>query len=189
MKVTISMIPEEGRTVPISSSEPWVRDLVREALPVEQPDLTSVTGSVVISVLNENVTVEGEVALKIQVPCDRCLEPLVSKLDVPIRMDMVPLYRSKKEKDEARARKNEVELTEEDVEFSFYDGPDFNLQEIIREHIVLALPTQFLCSPACKGLCPRCGFNLNIGPCSCPTAPVDPRFAVLKDLKIKKLDS
>lgn len=178
------MIPDEGRTVAVTASEPWVRDMIREALPVENPDFTTVTGSVTISILNENITVEGEVALKIQVPCDRCMELFVSALDVPIRMDMVPLYRSKKERDEARERKQDVELTQEDVEFSFYDGPHFNLKDLISEQIVLALPSQFICTPKCKGLCPRCGFNLNIGPCSC-TPPVDPRLAVLKDFKIK----
>ncbi|MDO8519656.1 MAG: DUF177 domain-containing protein [Deltaproteobacteria bacterium] len=186
MKVTIAMIPEEGRTVQIAHSEAWVRAMIKEALPHEVPDIGSIVGSVHISVLDENITIEGEVGLKIQAPCDRCLEPFITEIEVPIHMDMSPLYRSHRERDEARFRGEDVELTTEDVEFSFYEGADFDLKEIIREQITLALPPQFICSPSCKGLCPRCAFNLNIGPCSCPPIPLAPRFSALKDFKLPK---
>ena len=169
MKITIAMIPEGGKTVQIAPSEPWVKDLIREALPRENPDSESVLGRMHISMLNENITVVGAVDLKLRPSCDRCLEPFDFGLNVPVRMDMTPLYRSRKERDEARYRGEEKELNKDDVEFCFYDGPHFDLKEIIREQIVLALPPRFLCTPACKGLCPRCGFNQNRGLCKCPS--------------------
>ena len=47
------------------------------------------------------------------------------------------------------------------------------------------METKFLCSEDCKGLCPRCGKNLNLGPCGCRKEP-DPRFAVLEQLLDKE---
>jgi uncharacterized protein len=48
---------------------------------------------------------------------------------------------------------------------------------------VLAVPFAPLCAETCKGLCPQCGIDLNTGTCSCE-APVDPRLAALKGLKL-----
>lgn len=57
----------------------------------------------------------------------------------------------------------------------------FDLDELLREDILLSLPTKVLCKSDCKGLCPMCGADLNNGPCGCKK-PVDPRLAVLQDL-------
>ncbi|MBR6593821.1 MAG: DUF177 domain-containing protein [Clostridia bacterium] len=57
-----------------------------------------------------------------------------------------------------------------------------DLDSFFEEELLLELPTKFLCSEACKGLCPKCGVNLNSGGCSCSHKEVDPRLAVLKAL-------
>jgi len=59
-----------------------------------------------------------------------------------------------------------------------------DLTEDIREDLLLGLPNFPLCSPDCKGLCPRCGRDLNRGPCGCPAAPPDRRWAALGGLKL-----
>jgi uncharacterized protein len=66
---------------------------------------------------------------------------------------------------------------------SYYEGEEIDLTPLVHEQIILALPTRPLCGEACRGLCPRCGANLNAAPCGCPTAPpADPRLAVLHSL-------
>ena len=57
----------------------------------------------------------------------------------------------------------------------------FNLDPLVTEDIFLSLPTKILCSEDCKGLCPKCGVNLNLGKCSCKKE-IDPRLAALKEL-------
>ena len=52
----------------------------------------------------------------------------------------------------------------------------------LMEEVILDFPTKHLCSDDCKGLCPKCGVNLNEVQCDCPTKEIDPRLAVLKDL-------
>ena len=56
------------------------------------------------------------------------------------------------------------------------------LDELLREDVLLDLPGKFLCREDCKGLCPRCGKNLNQGDCGCPKQEVDPRLAALQAL-------
>ena len=66
----------------------------------------------------------------------------------------------------------------------YIETPDFTveLDEVVISDILLNLPQKNLCKEACKGLCPVCGQNLNLGTCSCSGESVDPRLAVLKQL-------
>ena len=57
-----------------------------------------------------------------------------------------------------------------------------DLDELLRDDILLELPTKFLCKPDCRGMCPKCGKNLNEGVCDCVTRQVDPRLEILKKL-------
>ena len=60
-------------------------------------------------------------------------------------------------------------------------GTEIDLDEILVTNFVLDMETKFLCREDCKGLCPKCGKNLNLGPCGCGKE-IDPRFAVLEQL-------
>ena len=69
------------------------------------------------------------------------------------------------------------------MDFSTYDGDRIDLDEIVREQILLALPTRQLCAEDCKGLCPSCGANLNEKACGCEQQQTDPRWSALEALK------
>ena len=69
--------------------------------------------------------------------------------------------------------------------YSFYEGETVDCDPLIYEQIVLQIPMKALCREDCRGLCPRCGANLNLSSCSCPDRDVDERLAVLKKLKQK----
>jgi len=62
------------------------------------------------------------------------------------------------------------------------DARELNLTPIIDEMILLNHPMKVLCKPDCKGLCPRCGVNLNVDKCRCEESSGDPRWAELKNL-------
>ena len=70
---------------------------------------------------------------------------------------------------------------EENDEIILLENGAFDLGELARPVFLLALDTKTLCSEDCKGLCPRCGKDLNEGPCTCREEP-DPRWAVLAQL-------
>ena len=63
----------------------------------------------------------------------------------------------------------------------YFEGDEIDLDEILSTCFVLDMETKFLCREDCKGLCDRCGSNLNLGPCGC-RKQIDPRFAVLEQL-------
>ena len=74
------------------------------------------------------------------------------------------------------------ELSDEendDGEFVVVPDETLDVDELVTEDILLDLPSKFLCSPDCKGLCPRCGKDLNEGDCGCRREDVDPRLAVV----------
>ena len=77
------------------------------------------------------------------------------------------------------------EENEEYPEYFVLEGNEIDLDEILSTCLILDMETKFLCSEDCKGLCPRCGRNLNLGPCGCRKEP-DPRFAVLEQLLDKE---
>jgi uncharacterized protein len=64
------------------------------------------------------------------------------------------------------------------------DATEVDLAPAVREEVLLAVPRFLLCREDCRGLCPRCGQDLNAGPCGCAPA-ADPRWRVLETLKDK----
>lgn len=80
-------------------------------------------------------------------------------------------------------------IVEEDTgvnpELFVLEGDEIDLDDILSTCFILDMETKFLCKEDCKGLCSRCGSNLNLGPCGC-RKEIDPRFAVLEQLLDKK---
>lgn len=70
---------------------------------------------------------------------------------------------------------------DENYELFPLEDDSIDLEEVATVMFLLNMDTKFLCSPDCKGLCERCGADLNLGPCGCKNA-VDPRLAVLAQL-------
>ena len=77
------------------------------------------------------------------------------------------------------------EESEEYPDLFVLDGNEIDLDEILTTCFILDMESKFLCRENCKGLCPRCGKNLNFGPCGCGKQ-LDPRFAVLEQLLDKE---
>ncbi|HEX8685247.1 MAG TPA: DUF177 domain-containing protein, partial [Pyrinomonadaceae bacterium] len=124
----------------------------------------------------DEVRLRGEIRAEVELLCDRCLAPERTPLAVEFDTSFVP--------QEAEAAKTEnVELLKEDLILSAYEGGAVDLDELVREQLLLALPSRHLCGEGCKGLCQKCGANLNEGDCSCEQAETDPRWAALADLK------
>ena len=106
---------------------------------------------------------EGELTAPLQCVCDRCGAEFDSTKVTPLHATLV-------ETDDG-----------ENPELFLIDGNEIDLDEILVTDFVLDMETKFLCREDCKGLCPHCGKNLNLGPCGCGKE-IDPRFAVLEQL-------
>ena len=124
----------------------------------------------------EQVRLRGTIRTEVELLCDRCAAPEHAPLEVEFDTSYIP--------QEVEATKAEnVELQAEDLILSAYEGDAVDLDELVREQILLALPSRHLCREDCKGLCQKCGADLNRNQCSCEQGEVDPRWAALADIK------
>jgi uncharacterized protein len=82
------------------------------------------------------------------------------------------------------AVEEEVEIDKGEAEIGFYEGGGLELEDILLEQVVLALPMQRVCSDACKGICPVCGGNRNETTCDCRGEGADDRWGALRKLEL-----
>ena len=132
----------------------------------------AVNGEVRLS--GNEVFVNGHVDTRAQVECDRCLKPV----ELPVNVDFTLEYISGSEYEASQT----AALTEEEMSVSVFDGGAIDVDEIVKEQVLLAVPTRMLCREDCKGICPDCGIDRNTGECDCITNEIDPRWAALKNL-------
>jgi uncharacterized protein len=132
-----------------------------------------VNGNVRLS--GNQVFVNGHVDTRVQVECDRCLKPV----ELPVNADFTLEYISGSDYESSQV----AELTEDAMLVAVFDGEAIDVDEIVKEQILLAVPTRMLCREDCKGICPDCGSDRNTGECNCVTTEIDPRWAALKNLK------
>lgn len=112
--------------------------------------------------------VEGSVRLRFRAVCDRCLT------EVPVTLEL--------DFDRVVAAPD-VETEEEEIDdLSFMEGYQLNVETFVYNEIIGNWPAKILCTEDCKGICPRCGQNLNIKDCGCDTFVPDPRMAAIQDI-------
>ena len=96
-------------------------------------------------------------------PCDRCATDVVKGCKTKINHILVS------------------ELSNEDTEdYVLIEDMLLDIDELVRTDLILSMPSKFLCNEDCKGLCTKCGADLNVGVCKCNEAQIDPRLAALK---------
>jgi len=144
---------------------------VDERVSLTQP--ATVSGKVRLA--GNEVFVNGHVETRAKIECDRCLRPV----ETPVNADFSLEYISGSEYESSEV----AELTEAEMSVSVFDGEALDVDEIVKEQVLLAVPTRMLCREDCKGICPECGTDRNTGDCSCATSDIDPRWAALKNLK------
>jgi len=172
MKVRVSDIRERGIHIETFRNPEWL-DNVPELYSGDRN--TKLTSKIDIDIqLNKvlrEVTVSGSVVFSIATPCSRCLQTVKLELKPEINLLLTPVEK--------------IDEEDDDIEHETYSGDEVDISNYIREQIAMSLPLKIVCSESCKGLCVSCGVNLNDERCTCPRNRVDPRFAVLKNLKIQ----
>jgi uncharacterized protein len=127
----------------------------------------------------DRVFLQGMLAGRVRLTCDRCLEEYEFGLDHEFRIDLELV--DQEELSQFVDAEHACQDSEMDV--MFLDEPLVDLGEILAQQVLLTLPAKRLCDEACKGLCPRCGVNRNHGSCDCDDSANSSPFAMLKKLK------
>ena len=151
-----------GASVAFSTSVDLSDLLYGTCYPVSEPVLASGKVRNTAGVL----VMSGQISTTIHGVCDRCASDFDEEISFPIDVVLV----------------TELSNEENEDEWVFpLEGDSADLEDIVRTVFVLNLDSKLLCKPDCKGMCCRCGKNLNDGPCSCQKE-LDPRFAALRQL-------
>ena len=119
----------------------------------------------------EGVLVTGVAEVALEGECVRCLEPIDDDIDV--RFQELYVY-DDRASDDDDGQDDEVRRLEDDL---------LDLEPLLRDAVVLALPFQPLCEDDCPGLCTECGARLADDPDHAHEAPIDPRWAGLAELR------
>jgi uncharacterized protein len=127
------------------------------------------------------IRIRGHVDVALTVQCDRCLDPV----KYPVNDDFDLFYRPLP----TGPQPHEVAIDDGESQIGFYEDGGIELEEILREHILLSLPMHQICRDDCAGICPICGANRNAGVCACTPEHVDDRWAALRDLRLGPRDS
>lgn len=115
------------------------------------------------------VEVQGKLTGQVEMACSRCLTEVPKQLYIPFH-EVFKLV-----------KKHSEEIQDEDSDTIYVDDDMVDLIPFVEEAFLMHLPQIPLCKASCKGLCQRCGTDLNVSTCNCDTKVVDPRLAVLKD--------
>ena len=168
MEILLRDVPTEGLELTFEA-DPSHLHLVEEGMNFQ--GLIHVQLS--ISKQQDTVFVTGHADTLLVLECSRCLRKFPYPLDLGIQAEYLSTG--------SLRGYEEHELNPEELDVIFNSGDTIQFDDLIREQIILAIPMHPLCAPACQGLCPRCGQDLNIGNCLCARIEPDPRFSVLKN--------
>lgn len=121
----------------------------------------------------EELTLRGWGELEAEAECGRC----AVTFPFAVRAELVALA-DRRGSDDPR---DEAALEQEGAVL-YHDGLTLDLTDSLREAIILETPQALICRDDCRGICPKCGTDLNESKCSCRTDETDPRWEALKDL-------
>ena len=118
---------------------------------------------------NKVLELKGIGSVTVGIPCDRCLEQVAVKIPYEIeqKLDM---------------KKSDTERVQDLDENDYLTGMDLDVDRLVYLEVLMSWPLKVLCREDCKGICSRCGKNLNKGSCGCAEEPKDPRIAAISDI-------
>ncbi|HEX9374862.1 MAG TPA: YceD family protein [Actinomycetota bacterium] len=125
------------------------------------PDDAPVEGDLLLESVVEGILVSGPISSTVRLTCARCLEEFEGRVDVAVQ--------------ELYVRPP----GEGEDEYRMSPEGSLDLEPMVRDTVMLALPFSPLCRPDCLGLCERCGGDRNLGACTCREPLADPRWAAL----------
>lgn len=140
-------------------------DFSAETLGNAKPFLTPVRVQGTVTASADVVVLRAEISFIYHGQCDRCLRNYEKRYTLPIEHILVDTLSD-----------------DENDDFVLLQQYQLPLDDLVISDMLLELPYKSLCREDCRGLCPKCGKNLNLGDCDCEKSQGDPRLAILKTL-------
>ena len=116
---------------------------------------------------NKRLLIFGNTEVTLTIPCGRCLEDVSTEVGLAIEKEFSLEEQTDEEEDETEGYVNEFDL---------------DVDRLIYGEILVNWPMKVLCKADCKGICKRCGCNLNLRTCDCQKTELDPRMAAIQEI-------
>lgn len=121
---------------------------------------------------NKRLLIQGESDVIVSVPCDRCLA------EVPVKLHLVIDKNLPIEAPEGNSAEDDDNLEQ----LEYMNGCQLDADRLVYGEILFVWPAKVLCKEGCRGICPKCGANLNEAGCGCDRSVPDPRMAAFQDV-------
>ncbi len=159
MAIPLERITWEGVDIPVRLTPEWFDRWLQDEPGLEFTLATPIQGEVHLERHEGNILLQGRLQGELSFTCSRCLDPfsqpLATSFEMLLKIGHQPVLEA------------ELELGAADLEEEYIPGHALELDAVLREQILLALPLKPLCHEECQGLCRGCGANLNREACSC----------------------
>lgn len=166
MRIAFAEIPPEGIRCDISDVSWFPHHEVERRDPL--------AATVFLQRKAARVLVEGAITVTFMFDCDRCLGRFAMPSELDFKLDV--------ELADPADLGREYTCSQSEMDTMFVDEPIIDVHAILRQQILLSVPEKKLCADDCRGLCIRCGSDLNQGSCDCDRQGKSSPFSVLKDL-------
>ncbi len=176
MKVSWEDIPPEGREIALDELHPFCLQGAEGEEGQESRVVSEMKGKLFLQRTPKGIEVTGRLSTAVSLQCARCLKEFVFPIVSEFAECFILL--------EDAPRDEDKELLQDDMDISFFPEEGIELRDVVEEQMWLNIPMKPLCHDGCKGLCSICGADLNLGECGCDRWQSDPRFAVLKGVKL-----
>ena len=170
MMINLETIPKDGYNFDFTLEPAWWQNDDSQILGFDSPFKVHIC----ISRAGNDYVLDGRMAGRLKIRCDRCLGPYFYDLESEFKslLSLRPLH----------SDQTELELLEEDLSVDFITGNEIDLDDVVISQLYLSLPIQLLCKEDCPGLCPDCGVDLNRERCNCREEKKDSPFMKLKKM-------
>lgn len=179
MYIRVSEIPRDGLDVVANRGKAWIPRILEGMDPYPLRTCRLLSAGLVLTLEGRDLFADGSFVAEGDAFCDRCTEAFRVSMEKEFHTMLVP-------RDRGPAGATNVELHEEDLEIGFYEGAGVEVNDIFWEQVALAMPAKLLCNEECRGICPVCGENRNLGECGCSGERASGPFDILRKLKEEK---
>ncbi len=169
MKIIVSKIPDEGVAIHSIGTAKSL-DIMPSDLILDE----DVQIDAMVNRLDRVFFVDGTLRTSLHLMCSRCAGEFSYYVDTKFYCQEEPAGNADTEM--------EIGLHKGDMDIDHYTGDEVELNNIFREQVILSVPMHPLCKTECRGLCPKCGQNLNVNKCDCREEEAQNPFSVIKKL-------
>jgi len=179
LTIKLDEIKEDGYHLSCIKNNDWINEIFKDIKDLNFIFVNGINIQIEIFKTGENIfIIKGLINTSLRMSCIRCLDDFDFSLGTEFQYNLCPSSK--------RELLPEMEINKRDLDLFYYQEDSIDILPLIREQVILNIPSYPLCRESCKGICPHCGLNLNQGSCQCNKRKLtNSKFEVLKNFHVK----